>query len=256
VAVGRAPVLQPAAVVGHEVAEVTILRIVGVPEKRQVAGRQTAGLRRPLLAKFFQIDRKDQGTGVIVRRVAFRIVGHRGNRVLQNSHVVGQTAQVPKVQSRQFRLLLGQGFRREDRARPRTTILTRPLEGLHVVSRYGRPDHLATGTICLLANRVALRLVLQQLEDGVCQSVGRCKGNEDSAAVRQEFFGVPVGRGDHRLAGTQRVGQRAGSDLVLAQVGRDVDVGRADELHQFLQADEAVVEDHAAFHVQVAGQPL
>ena len=42
----------------------------------------------------------------------------------------------------------------------------------------------------------------------------------------------------------------------LVEVGRDVDVRRADELDELLQADEAIVEDHVRFHALLLGQPL
>src|SRR5205823_548130 len=69
------------------------------------------------------------------------------------------------------------------------------------------------------------------------------KWHEYPPVVAEQLLRMPIGRGDHRLARAEYVGQRAGGDLRLVQVGGDVDVGRADELLEVVQGHEVVVED-------------
>ena len=51
-----------------------------------------------------------------------------------------------------------------------------------------------------------------------------------------------------------RVGQRPRGDLLLLEVGRDVDVGGGEELGELVLAHEAVVEDHVRVHAEPAGR--
>ncbi len=69
------------------------------------------------------------------------------------------------------------------------------------------------------------------------------EGNENAALFGKQLLGVPVRRRDDRLARTERVGQRAGGDLRFVEVGREVDVGGAYELLEFLERDEPVVKN-------------
>ena len=82
------------------------------------------------------------------------------------------------------------------------------------------------------------------------------KGTSTPRPVGQQLLGVPVGRRDDGLAATERVGQRARGDLRGVQVGRDVDVGHADEFEQLVDLDEPVVEAHVLLDAQALGQPL
>jgi hypothetical protein len=73
---------------------------------------------------------------------------------------------------------------------------------------------------------------------------------------RLQLFGIPVGRRNDGLAGTDRVSQRSRRDLGRVEIRRDVNVGGADELDQFLDADKAVVKEDVVFHSAGARQAL
>ena len=75
---------------------------------------------------------------------------------------------------------------------------------------------------------------------------GSRKWHEDAALLGEQLLRVPVRRGDDRLPGAESVSQRAGSDLRLVEIRRDVDVRRTDEFLQFLQRHEAIVKDDVA----------
>jgi len=51
--------------------------------------------------------------------------------------------------------------------------------------------------------------------------------------------------------GAQGVRESAGNYLTLMFVRRDVNVGRADQFHKFLWADEAVAENYVGLDAQV-----
>ena len=82
--------------------------------------------------------------------------------------------------------------------------------------------------------RVRVRVVLQpclqlgvveQRGDGLRHLVGGPEPDQEPAVVGERLLRVEVRRGDDRLAGAERVGQRAAGDLVRVEVRRDVDVG-------------------------------
>ena len=103
---------------------------------------------------------------------------------------------------------------------------------------------------------MAQRLVAQQFDHGARDGLGVAERHQFAALLGQQFRRVPVRRGHHRVAVAKRIGQRARSDLRLSQVGREINVRRADEPHQFLQLDEAIEEHDVLLHAEVFGQPL
>ena len=67
---------------------------------------------------------------------------------------------------------------------------------------------------------------------------------------------MPVGRGDDCLAGSKRDGQRAGDNLRLLPVGRDVNIGRAHVLHKLFRAHKAIVQNQMGRNAKLLGQRL
>ena len=145
----------------------------------------------------------------------------------------------------------GRGFSPDE-----TVILPRLLERFRIKLRDAAPDHVASELVGVLAHRVAQRFVAQQLHDGDRDGLGVAERHEFAALRRQQFRRVPVRRGDHGVARAERIGQRAGSDLRFGQIGREINVRRADEPHQFLQLDETVEEHDIFLHAQIFRQPL
>src|SRR5262249_4581088 len=74
---------------------------------------------------------------------------------------------------------------------------------------------------------------------------GVVKRDQNSTLLRQQFSRVPVRCGDHRFAGAENVGESAGNNLRLVEIGRDVNVGGADEFLQLIDLDKFVIEDDA-----------
>ncbi len=67
---------------------------------------------------------------------------------------------------------------------------------------------------------------------------------EEAAAVGEHLLGVPVGRGHDGLAAPHGEGEGARGDLLLGQVGGDVEVGHEEELVELLVGDVTVEEEH------------
>ena len=86
-----------------------------------------------------------------------------------------------------------------------------------------------------LAHGMALRIVLQQCENRLRDGIWIVKRDNHASLLREQFLGVPVGRGDNCLAGSERDGQRAGDNLRLLPVGSDVNIGRAHVLHKLFR---------------------
>jgi len=130
------------------------------------------------------------------------------------------------------------------------------VEALHVALGYLGPDHVAPEQVGSLAHGVALGFVVQQVNHLLGQRRRVAERHHYAPLVGQHLFGVPIRSGDDRLARADGIGQRAGGDLAGVQVGSNVDVGRADELGQFFDADKAIVEDDLALDALLLGQPL
>ena len=101
--------------------------------------------------------------------------------------------------------------------------------------------------------RMRFRIV-QQADHGIGDGFGVAERNQDAAVVREQFARVPVGRGNHHLARSKDVGERAGGDLRRIQIGCQIDVGRADELREVLIGNEAVEENHVFADAEVSAR--
>ena len=94
-----------------------------------------------------------------------------------------------------------------------------------------------------LPHGVPLPIVIQESKHRFRNGSGIFERHDHASVVRQQLFRVPIRRGDYRLSCAQRNGQRAGNDLRLLPVGRDVDIRGADMLNQLLGAHKAIDED-------------
>ena len=103
---------------------------------------------------------------------------------------------------------------------------------------------------------MALGLIVQQVDD--CRREGRriAERHQHAPFVGEHFFGIPIRRRNHGFARAHRIRERTRNDLRRIQVGRNVDIGRADELHKLFQADELVVENDLLFDALFLRQPL
>jgi len=252
VAVLGADLFQPGAAVVHEVAEAAGHGVEGVSDERQIARGEFKRLR---VSQFLQIDADDERAGVIVDAVPLAVVGYGEEGVLQQAGVVGHAPQVVEAQGGQLDRPPVERLDRKGRGGV-AAFGAGAAESFQIALRDLGPDHVASKQIGPLAHGVALGFVVQQVDHLFGQRRRVAERNQHAALVGQHLFGVPVGGGDDRFARADGVGQRAGGDLAGVQVGCDVDVGRADELSQFLDANEAVVEDDLALDALLLGQPL
>ena len=88
------------------------------------------------------------------------------------------------------------------------------VEALHVAPRHLGPDHLPSEQVGPLAHGVALGLVVQQVDDPFGQGGRVAERDQHAPVLGQQLLRVPVRRRDHGLARPDRVGQRAGGDLL------------------------------------------
>ena len=176
--------------------------------------------------------------------------------MLKDAGRVGHVQQVIEPQLGQIERSLVERRHDVPPARLIDQVAPRLLERFHVEVCDVAPDHFAAQHVGPLPHRVAARLVGQQPTDLASKRRGVGERHQHAAAVGEQLFGVPIRRRDHRFAAAERIGQRAGGDLCLVQIRRDVQVGRADELRQLAQLDEAVVEDDMLRDAQIAGQSL
>ena len=254
-AVVGADFLEPAAIEPQEIAKPAAAAVECIVQERRVGRRQAVDLGGAL-AELFELDGQEQRTGVVVGAVALGEVGDRRVGVLEHAGRVGHSHQVVQPPARQIHRLFGQGADRQRLVRRVEPASPRSLERFHVEVSDVAPDHLATQHVGLFPHRVPPGLVAQQLADLASQRRRIVKRNQDPATVGQQLFGVPVGRRDDGLAAAEGVRQRSRRDLRRVQIGRDVDVGHADEFDQLVDLDEPVVEADVGLDAQVLGEPL
>src|SRR4029077_10890356 len=108
------------------------------------------------------------------------------------------------------------------------------LEAFHVPFGYNRPDHPPSQfpcsfTRCSHENRIGEKAI-HTLSN--CTGIG--EWNKNATILCKQLLRVPIGRGDDCFTGAERISQRTGSNLRFVEIGRDIDVGGADEFLQFL----------------------
>ena len=103
---------------------------------------------------------------------------------------------------------------------------------------------------------MALRIVLQQCENRFGNCIGILKGNDHASLFRKQFLGMPVRRGDNRLSGSKRDGERAGDNLRLMPVGRNLNIGRAHVFNKFFGIHKAIVENQVIRNTKLFRQSL
>ena len=172
--------------------------------------------------------------------------------MLQQSRVVGHGAQMPQIQRRQAADPPGQRRRLEGLPRVARPLAHGAREALVVEPGDRRPLHAATVAGGAAAQRVAPLVVGQEIADGDADRIRIAIRHQHAAVVRRHLARVDVRRRDDGAARSHRVGQRARRALFGIQVGRDVDVGGAEEVVQLVLFDEAVVEHHVLVDAELS----
>src|SRR5690348_8695384 len=101
-----------------------------------------------------------------------------------------------------------------------------------------------------------LSIVIEQPDDLLRNRGGVAEGYDNASPLAEQFFGVPVRRRNDGLARADSVGECARDNLLTIKVGCDIDIGRADELYQFLEPNKLVVEDDRVLNTVLPGKPL
>ncbi len=242
--------VEPPAVVAHHVVEPFRARVECMPQKRQVPMRE-----RGRLAALLQQDGKRDGAGIVVGRVAFGVVRDRVGCMLQQPGVVCHCPQVIELRFRQFGAVL-ERRRFEDRPGMTRALLPHLGEHIQITAGHDGPGHLAAEQVRPLPHRVPIGVTSQKVDNPVGDRVGIRERHQHTAALVEQFLGVPVRRGDHRLACPHAVRERAGDDLRATQVRREVQVRRPDAFDEFLLAHETVYEDHVRIDAAALRTPL
>ena len=211
--------------------------------KKAGAGGGQVSYPLRLLAQLAEEDRQNEGARVVVGAVALGEVGDAEDRVLEDAGGIGHPGEMVELQLRQLPWPLVERLGDQGFSGARRPVPPRPLERVHVELGDVAPDHVAPQLVGVLPNGVPPGVVLQQ--GGHLTGDRRCiaERHQHASSVAQELGGVPVGRGDHGLAGAEGVGERSRGDLRLVERRGDVEVRGADELLEVLQLDETVVED-------------
>ena len=240
-------VVEPAAVVGHEVAH-ALAGVVGrVREEceRPVEDRRPHLVARPAL----ELQRDDCETSHVVDAVARIAIGDRAVRMLDDTAVVDERQQMVGAHLVELEPVV------RDRCAPRR----------------GR-DRLAQNRRGLRGDRrpAERRADARRLgaRGGKCLGLGDVRGDRSaelrSLAEADELAGaggehvgrVPVRRRDDRATGGERERERAGGALLSVRVRRDEDVGRREQVRELVDVEEAVVEHDVLGEIEVGDAPL
>ena len=223
-------------------------------QKRRIGGDGPGRLSR-LETQILEQHHQHKRAGVVVGAVA---LGPRRDVIGGVLEQTGRVGESPEVVERDHRQP-APGKRGQSACRSAARLdpgrEPRPAKRLGIAVGDAAPHHVAAEQPGPLSHRVPPGVVVQEARDLAGNRRGIPKGHEHAAAVCQQFPSVPVGCRDHRLAAAERVGQCARGDLVLAEIGGDVDVGRTDEGEQLRHLDVAIVEDDVPRHAEVVGHP-
>ena len=98
--------------------------------------------------------------------------------------------------------------------------------------------------------------VVQKLDGLRGDRLGIIERNKHPAFLVQELHRMQIRRGNDGFPRAQRVGERAGNHLAFVFIGRDIDVGTADQFHQLLRTHETVSKYDATFYSNILRQFL
>ena len=222
-------------------------------QKGGIGGAQRAHFLRGFV-QFLEKDGKQKGAGVVVGAVAVLIPWHGETRVLQHAGSVGHADQMIEAPRGQVGVLAQVRGALRSLAAVGLEMHAGLVENAGVFAGHMAPDHVASGEVGLFAQRVEARFVVEQRRHLVRDGPRVAEGHDDPASVAEQFDRVPIGRGDDRFPRAVAIGERSRGDLRLVQVGRDVDVGRADVFAEFRVRDVAVDEKDIFFHPEAAGE--
>ena len=224
-------------------------------EKRGGGGLQALDFL-PALAEFLEERGEDQRAGVVIGAIPVIEPRHGVDGVLENPGGIAHSKEVSKAPRREAFSGGARIWGAPARAAADLEKLARLLENPRVGPADLRPNHFAPGEVGLFPHRVEAWLVLENPQHRRGDRLRVAEWHQLAAAVAQEFGGVPIRRRDHGLSRAEAVGESARGDLRFVQVGREVDVRRADELAQLRRLHIAVHEHDIFLHPEFAGEVL
>ena len=196
-AVFRADRLQPRSRVRQKVAEAPLRLVERGMREGEVACREPPHLGEIAGATVLQTRHQLQPTCVVVETIAFVVTRDAERRVLQQSGVVAERAEMPKIEARQA----GQ-WRDVDAGAGRVPrgarmLAQRALERGDVLHRHRWPEHRATVHGRALTQGLAAGRVGKQGPDRECDGHRIPWRHEDATVGCQQLAGVHVGSRDH-----------------------------------------------------------
>ncbi len=208
--------------------------------------------RQPLFAGVVERAGQEQRAGVVVDAIAVGAIRHAVNGMLKQSGVVAHRQEMAELHFRRRAAVAQQRIG----VRARNGLEPMPAPGIlkyrHVALGGSFPCHGAAARIGALAHRLPKHVVGQELCDFDAERGRVAKGHQNAAAVGEQFAGMPIWRGNHRLAEPETIGQRARRHLGFIQIWRHINVGHRDEIEQRLLIDELVEKHHVILDAGLA----
>ena len=125
-----------------------------------------------------------------------------------------------------------------------------PLKALPIGFAHTGPGPLSAVIIGPATHTVEEDVVLQDADNGLAQGLGILEGNELTTVLGEQFFGSPVGGGDHGFARAYGKGQGAAGQLFAVDVGRDIEIRGTEDVVELFILDKAVIEPHVLVQSQ------
>ena len=148
------------------------------------------------------------------------------------------------------------GSPRRKAAPTRLVSLACLLKDLRVTGGHLGPHHSPAHHVGLFPHRMAAGFVREKVQHTGGNGIRIPERHQHAAIVRKKLGCMPVGRRNHRLAGTETISQRARGDLRLVEIRGQIDVGGTYEFAEFRIFHIPVHEHHIPLHSEIASELL
>src|SRR5947209_6036155 len=125
-------------------------------------------------------------------------------------------------------------------------------EELEVHAGHVGPGHGPAEPVSPILNGEELFAVREQAVDRARDRFRVTEGHDNPPTVGEKLLGISEGGGDDSLAAADRVGQRSTDNLILIEVGHDVDVGSSQIPNELRVGEESVIESNMPQDAEVA----
>ncbi len=219
---------------------------VAIPRPAQERDRAVPDARERRIAEDpFQSDRDDRETGHVVDAVPGREIRLPALGMLDDADVVDEPHQVvgPDVRRGGEAESIAAGSRRSIRRRLREHRQRRLA--------HARPGQFGTDPSRLRPSRRQGLRGVEKVQHRIGQGPLVAERHQPARAGCQQVLSVEVRCRDHRATGGDREGERPGDDLLPGPVGRQVEVGAAQQPGQLVDRQEPVEEAHLLVETKI-----